>query len=53
MPVGFIPPMLEVLQDRQVTAAEISWFIQQTLPVIITAVVMAAFQEIAEGALSE
>ena len=51
MAIGFLPPMLEVLEDRQVTAAEVGGLTQELLAMIAVAVVMAAFWAIVEDAL--
>jgi len=47
--IGFIPPVLGVLEDQRVSTAELNWFIQEGMMVIIAAVLMTAFWKIAEG----
>lgn len=53
MPIGFIPPMLQVLEDRRVTPGETSWLTQELMAVIITAVITTAFWKIVGKSLEE
>jgi hypothetical protein len=48
MVIGFIPPTMQVLEDRRVTPAEISWLTQQLLVIITLAVMTTAFWELVE-----
>jgi hypothetical protein len=51
MSYDFIPPVVEVLKDQQVTAVEIQWLTSELLLVIIAAVVMASFWALVEEGL--
>ena len=51
MSVDFIPPVLEVLRDRQVTTAEIKWLATELLLVTIATVAMSTFWELVEEGL--
>jgi hypothetical protein len=48
MSYDFIPPVVEVLKDQQVTFAEIQWLTMELLSVIMAAVLMTTFWELAE-----
>jgi hypothetical protein len=48
MSVDFIPPVLEVLRDRQVTTAEIQWLATELLVVTVAMVAMTTFWELVE-----
>ena len=51
MSYDFIPPVMEVLKDRQVTTAEIEWLAVELLLVTIAAVAMSMFWELVEEGL--
>jgi len=48
MSMGFIQPTLAVLEDRRVTTGELSWYLQELMMVIITAVVMTMAVKLTE-----
>jgi putative effector of murein hydrolase LrgA (UPF0299 family) len=48
MAISFIPPTLQVLQDRQVTTGELNWLIQELMLVIIVAVMMTGLWRLVE-----
>jgi len=51
MPISFIPPVLEILEDQRVTTAELNWFIQEGIMIVIMAVMMTSFWKIAEESI--
>ena len=52
MPVSFIPPALAVIADQRITTAEVNWFIQESVMIIIAAVLMAGFLKLSEEGMS-
>ena len=53
MPLSLIAPAWEVLQDSRVSPAEIGWFIEHALMIIVAAAMTAVFWTIAEEALDD
>jgi len=51
MPISLIPPMLGVLEDQRVTTAELNWFIQEGIMIVIMAVMMTAFWGLVEESI--
>lgn len=51
MSYDFIPPVVEVLKDQQVTTTEIQWLTAELLLVVIAAVAMTTFWELVEEGL--
>ena len=43
--------MLGVLEDQRVTAAELNWFMQEGIMIVIIAVMMTSFWKIAEESI--
>lgn len=51
MSLDFVPPVMRVFEDRQVTVAEIQQLTIELQLVILVTVVMAAFWDLVEGGL--
>ncbi len=57
MPIGLIPPLLEIMGGQRITTAEVTWFMQVALlgaiTGAITAVATATFFTVLEETINE